>query len=569
MLNIPEEIKQLFRQDSVKKNLRIHFPNGERGDITNSNLLAESFSFTESIMSQSELKFGLCESSMIEFDCFGVENIKDCEIEVFHEIDISSQSVEFIAEYGMTSEDVPFPYYRMPYGRFTVDTCPRQSDLNRRKVTAYVKELTFEKMSALESGKRRNIAYQHATRKLYDYDLFKFIAINYFNGKEDFLSKSLVETVNFGVSGTNNQFQSGYSWQITSNCKSYIIQSEDELKALYYINNEYNKSGVVSKLKKELYDIVEQWASLYFTGYYHTDYYIREAIKYAYPWISDTSPYSGISIDDDSNYIYMYPYGYEANLENRYTRIWLPYSFQVTLRLDGYEKESYSFKLAENPEIYLVDTSEWKEFLITEKGDFVNKHVDFRNITESYIELMGMFGVVGRNGAFDFVSLNSKLILYPLETLYPASNIYPVEVENLVTKSMYKSAWYDDEYTLPYSKVTCTYKNSDTQENTYAEHIIVEDAEEDKYQVYDISDNYLIKESTFTEVEMAEILMTLASNIYRVTYMPADINLQGLPYLEAGDVIQVQTEDGSFETIVLRRTLTGIQSLSDNFESNG
>lgn len=553
MLNIPEEVKQLFRQGSAKKNLRIHFPNGEREDITNSNLVADSFSFTESICSEDTLKFGLCEASMVEFETFNIGNIKGCTIEITLEV-LNGQE-----------------WYSIPIGTYVIDSCEKQSNMTRRSVKAYSKEFTFEKMSSLEFGKRATIKSQHATRKYYDYDLFKFIAINYFNGKEDFLSKALVETVNFGVSGTNNQLQSGYSWQITSNCKSYIIQSEDELKALYYINNDYNKSGVVSELKKELYDIVEQWANLYFTGYYHTDYYIREAIKYAYPWISDTSPYGGISIDDDSNYIYMYPYGYEADLEYGYARIWLPYSFQVTLRLDGYEKESYSFKLAENPEIYLVDTSEWKEFLITEKGDFVNKRIDFREITEAYIELMGLFGKNGRNGEFDFISLNSTIGLYPSETLYPSDNLYPTGTDILLTKSMYKTAWYDDEYTRLYSKVICTYKDSETEEDTYAEHIIVEveEGEEDKYQTYDISDNYLIKENTFTEAQIAEILATLASNIDRVRYMPAEVDLRGLPYLEAGDVVRVLTTDGGFETIILRRTLTGIQALSDNFESRG
>ena len=108
---IPQEVKNLFYKNSIRKNVRIHFPNGERADITNNNLIAESFSFTESVMSQSEFRFGLCEASMAEFECFGVENIKDYEIEAFHEIDISSLGEEFIAEYGMASEDVYTPYH--------------------------------------------------------------------------------------------------------------------------------------------------------------------------------------------------------------------------------------------------------------------------------------------------------------------------------------------------------------------------------------------------------------------------------------------------------------------------
>lgn len=552
MLNIPEEIKQLFRQGSVRKNIRIHFPNGEREDITNSNLISESFSFTESICSQDTLKFGLCEASMVEFETFNIGNIKGCTIEITLDV-LNGQE-----------------WYPIPMGTYVVDSCEKQSNMTRRSVKAYSKEFTFEKMSALELGKRRDIAYSHATRKYYDYDLFKFIAINYFNGNENFLNKTLLDQTNVGVPGVDNILQSGYSWKITSYCKSYIINTEEKLKSLYYINNNYNRNGVINNLKNELDNIVGQWSDLYFTGYYDKDYYIKDALKYAYPWITD-GPLFDISINDDMNYIYMYPYGYNADLEIGNTRIYIPYSFEVALNLDGYKKESYSFKLNETPEIYLLDTSEWKEFVITEKGDFVNKHIDFREITEAYIELMGLFGKNGRNGEFDFISLNSAIGLYPSETLYPADNLYPAGTDILLTKSMYKTAWYDDEYTRLYSKVICTYKDSETQENTYAEHVIieVEAGEEDKYHIYDISDNYLIKENTFTEEQITEILSNIALNIEGVRYMPADIDLIGLPYLEAGDVVRVITTDGGFETIILNRTLSGIQRLNDNYESRG
>ena len=39
MLYIPEEVKDVLKKDSVRKNLRISFPNGEHEDITNDNLI--------------------------------------------------------------------------------------------------------------------------------------------------------------------------------------------------------------------------------------------------------------------------------------------------------------------------------------------------------------------------------------------------------------------------------------------------------------------------------------------------------------------------------------------------
>ena len=58
----------------------------------------------------------------------------------------------------------------------------------------------------------------------------------------------------------------------------------------------------------------------------------------------------------------------------------------------------------------------------------------------------------------------------------------------------------------------------------------------------------------------------MASNIKDVFYLPSEIEMQGLPYLEAGDVIQF---DGQLQTIILRRTMTGIQALMDSIESKG
>ena len=40
----------------------------------------------------------------------------------------------------------------------------------------------------------------------------------------------------------------------------------------------------------------------------------------------------------------------------------------------------------------------------------------------------------------------------------------------------------------------------------------------------------------------------------------------GLPYLEAGDVLQIITPTESFHTVMLRRTVKGIQSLTDTVE---
>ena len=137
MLDIPEEVKNLCKQDSVRKNFRVIFLNKEHEDLTNANVEFESVSFSESVCSRGEIKFGLCESSSISFTTINVSNIKDMIICPRLEIDISSLGEDWIAEHGFTSDDVDYPFYPIPYGVFVVDSCDRDStNMAKREVEA-------------------------------------------------------------------------------------------------------------------------------------------------------------------------------------------------------------------------------------------------------------------------------------------------------------------------------------------------------------------------------------------------------------------------------------------------
>lgn len=139
MIDIPEKIKDLFRDGHTQKDIRIHFPDGEREDLTKKNLYGDgsSFSFTESVCSQENLKFGLAEASILKFDTVDVENIKGCKIEASYEVKNQDN--------GATVS--------VPLGIFTVDSCKKQNDMRRRKVVAYsgakleVSPLTMAKLS--------------------------------------------------------------------------------------------------------------------------------------------------------------------------------------------------------------------------------------------------------------------------------------------------------------------------------------------------------------------------------------------------------------------------------------
>lgn len=122
MLDVPNVIKELFEQDSISKNFRVHFVDGEYRDLVNADFVSESVVFTESAMSASNFKFGLCESGSISFKTYFPEDMKNLWIFCSIEIDVSSLSTSDISRYGMSSSDVPYKFYRVPYGYFLVDS---------------------------------------------------------------------------------------------------------------------------------------------------------------------------------------------------------------------------------------------------------------------------------------------------------------------------------------------------------------------------------------------------------------------------------------------------------------
>ena len=144
MLQIPEEIKDLFRSDNIirytEKKLKLSFYNdtiealypyetlfpsdnlfpSEHGEpwlvIENNRIETESLTITESLSESEDLEFGSCESAMMEIIVADV-------IE-----DLTGKEFELTVELGN---------YQMSLGIFTVESFIRQADRRKRKITAY------------------------------------------------------------------------------------------------------------------------------------------------------------------------------------------------------------------------------------------------------------------------------------------------------------------------------------------------------------------------------------------------------------------------------------------------
>ena len=190
----------------------------------------------------------------------------------------------------------------------------------------------------------------------------------------------------------------------------------------------------------------------------------------------------------------------------------------------------------------------------------------------SFIELEGKFGHLNRNGVLEIFSLKDKLSgLYPAEDLYPADDLYPSGNEGIeINAASFRSMWYDDEKTLFYGKITAEFDdytiNDKSVTSVYCDGF---DATSDPttYLTLDVSKNEIIKSKSWSEAEIQTILTSIAANVSGVRFMPARLTMQGRPDLDAGDIVEIQTDEGVIITINLDRSIEGIQSLVDTITS--
>lgn len=183
--------------------------------------------------------------------------------------------------------------------------------------------------------------------------------------------------------------------------------------------------------------------------------------------------------------------------------------------------------------------------------------INGRKVIEAICEINGVFGSFDRTGTFKYVSLGYGGV-------YPAEDIFPQD------RGLYPGESADPE------DVPATYKSLDYKEwivesidrvNLYNADGELAAGFGDGENEYRIRDNFLIhgKESA----ELLLIAENFFGNVNGRTYMPATLELQALPYIEVGDLLDIEYSKGTMETFVMHRTTKGIQGMSDTVESAG
>lgn len=594
MLTIPSTIKALYQTDGVQKNFRVHFPNGEYSDITNSNVVSESVRFTESLCSQSVFKFGLAEASVLEFETVGVGNMYGMTIEASMEIDTSSLSAADItaiqADEGdgtlvlVGDSDIGYGFYRIPLGTFRVDKCPRNHGaMAHRQVTAYAPQL-YKTLPAVEQQK---LSVGSNTATLYNanlnsiilpiiannYDLIQafgytrtaitptlnnyqddtvYVRIPIVGGTTKTISCEMRLT-NFVLGGGSVSANYGYAVPKDSLYSFSLGDFENciSLLATFFTNRILSRYSVdYDRFPATVEEFIRQQfaprASYQGTGFPTIGF------KSAFSSGGSPSTLAGQAAIVDGQIIYPY-----LNAE-QCSRVSFPY--QITC-YDGASligQMSYP-DFATNVTVYEYTTQaaaikhEFSATAIRKQTDPahtpVNTFIDCYEplpLINGNLELYAKFYKDNRLGAAELVQLDNTS---------PAS----------VLPANYSECWWDEYDVSPIGTVTINYQDEDGVNTT---DITIGDGA----SRYDMSNNEFLKNMASLDFASVSALINADFAPYAgtVAFTPTELTMQGWPWLEAGDALEITAEDGTVvDTYALRVEMSGIQHLQMSIVSEG
>ena len=588
MLSVPDTIKDLFHTDSVNKNIRIQFPNGERADICNDQIVKDSVEFTESLCSQNTLKFGLCESPVFQCNVIGVGNITDATIEVYCEIYCDST-----VEDAVWRNDLEQWVYPVFLGSFIVQSAERQADMIHRKIVAY--SFVYNRMSLIDVSK--SLTYFYASQIVnsnanYSTSLEWLIFGTFpylFNEKAfNYTQESFI----LGYTTENGEIpciRNGQYTSITVKREYYRASADDRIMVVNYSDLDVESRQDISAT---IQDATDYWASLYptVTNLDGDPLDIYDELKK----IMGVAMFKPITNAVRSDYVQ----------NGQPTRNYLKTEFNklVTMPTEcdynvyifggysvaGYGGNEYKVNLiGSNAFLYSIPTSELSlntyalkrnkdsiyNAVVTIKGYSARKafeKLDIMKLAQGFAELKGTFWAFAR-GYVKEINLKQQFGLLPSSTLYPGQGLYPEGVigGKLLPKD-YQSCWYKDDYIKPFGAVKCSYKDTNDEDVIFTLYLpgFDKDTPTSTYQTYNLSDNYIIQSGLWTQARIQSLCEVIANNLSGVTYMPVEFVGRGLPYVEAGDTFEILTKSNdSITTIVLNRTIKGENHLVDSYKS--
>ncbi len=185
-----------------------------------------------------------------------------------------------------------------------------------------------------------------------------------------------------------------------------------------------------------------------------------------------------------------------------------------------------------------------------------DKTINGDTIIKGICQINGRYGRINRNGVFEYIKLKPIVEgLYPADDLYPDDDVYPAEenANELISRANYINIEYEPYKTARMTKVNIYGKNG-ARTGTYG----IADT-----NIFSIADNKIAHGLTNANATA----QNLYNEIWQIEFIPANLKLLGRPYLEIGDSVSLVTNKRMVRTYILQRTLSGIQAMTDLFES--
>ena len=580
MLNIPDEVKALFSSDTVHKNFHVHFPNGEYTDLNNEDIVSESVQFTESLCSQQYFKFGLAEASQIEFTAVGIPNVRGAYIECAIEIDCTRLGSAWAAAHPVDSS-LPFLtpqsceyanklYYRVPYGRFKVDTCPRDHGaMWQRQITAYSEGITeVEQTDDFIVWKDNLLTAERGYKPDFLCNVLTYVHRHDVSGLTDrgFSKTEITNLVNFTLSAPSVQCKNsgGSSFTLYLDVQrtgmNVLIDRAsvwNEQNNLYSIENNADMiadfiANAVNMLEENGIDAaVSGYSSLADIVYALLDGEVAKGASCFQIGEIGVNGYQYFPLPQETELIYPY-----RPLSMKYTgaAALLAYPIKYTLMLSSGQSTVDTYILSRtgsNPNIYkwvpnnltLPEITLTPATTLKQKVNGVTAYsyansYSMKDAIIGYLELIGNFVKPDRNGSLSFFQMSDN----------------PTAIA--VSASDWSSFWWDETPIDSIGLVNVIY-TQDGEEQQQGFEI------GDGNSVYTIENNEVLKAAELDETTMQSILTTyFEPNASVINFTPVELEMRGLPYLESGDYIELTAEDGeTVQTYILNQTISGIQNL--------
>ena len=591
MLNIPSEVKVLFSRDSVHKNFHVHFPNGESSDLTNDDVVSESVVFTESLCSQQYFKFGLAEASSVAFTAVNIPNVRGAVMQCAIEIDVSSLGATWITNHPVDSSLAFLEpqtvllsgsyYYRVPYGEFVVDSCPRDHGaMFRRQITAYTEQTD----TIMEPG-----GLILSAMVPYDKTFLpsvKSLVHGLIQSRGELLvtdgysaaSQRLID-ISLAVDPEGNyQFelwdadQTEITARIEFHCRAKLAgANQTDRSGLYGL-----ELGTMAEQMLDVYDAfrkLDEYGWQFYGPQAQASHRISDALLSIWvgrPTLSFNSVKTSNSVghyfpfrdlpcfypfrDGEMKFSVSVPVELEAYLcdasWNHLETVWSfdlssdAASVNLVTYTDSNRRPGIALSIAptltEKEKLYVY--AKQRELKLSTFS--YTKAFSLPDLLQGYLEIMGEFLAPSRTGGQKLLSL---------------SNSSPISIG----ADDWSEFWWDENEISPIGEIDVTYSDG-KEEQTQT--IVVD---EGGGSVYDMSDNEVLRSAELTEAAVIQILTdNFMPKAAAVNFTPVDLEMRGLPYLEAGDAITMTAKDGTTVTsYILRQEISGIQNLQASVTS--